>query len=113
MKNLTVEHVPQVAWYKQIKDEISKGHRIIDQYSIKDIDDMYRDKMFICDLCGACIDGSNFSLSDHIIHLINPMVHWSCDNCIGRDLKNGVIIAASEVVQGGTQKNYTDGKSTL
>ena len=55
---------------------------------------MYIERKFLCDACGKPFDKTTFTLEDHILHLINPLYHWSCeDYCIQSDLRNGRVIA--------------------
>jgi hypothetical protein len=90
LQELSCIPIPQVAWHLQIKEKIARSKRTIDQMSINDIAMMYNDGKLICDTCGKKF---NFTLEDHITHLINPSIVWSCEDCIFDDMKNGRIIA--------------------
>ena len=89
--------IPQIAWYSQIAEQIKTSKRIIDTLPIKDISDMYDSKKFICDTCGKSLEKCDFSVSDHVTHLINPSIYWSCEDCINSDIRNGGIFAMSEL----------------
>ena len=93
---LHVKRVKQESWYKQIKDRIPNSKRPIDQLSISQINQMYKQKKFLCDDCGNELEKSDIPLEDHISHLINPMVLWSCEDCIIKCMKNGSVIGATE-----------------
>jgi hypothetical protein len=57
---------------------------------------MYRERKFVCDTCGKELVGKiDFSLEDHIAHMINPIVLWSCEDCIMSDIKNRKVISAT------------------
>lgn len=84
--------IKQEAWYKQIRGRIEKSKRPIDKMSVKEIRKLYQEKRFLCDTCGKEIQKCNFTLEDHIIHLINPSVLWCCEDCYQNDLRNGKII---------------------
>lgn len=92
---LFLEPIKQQAWYLQIKDEIQRSKRPIDKMPIAEILQMYRERKFLCDTCGKAID-MHTSLEDHIAHMINPIVLWSCEDCIMSDIKNGKVIAATD-----------------
>lgn len=94
--NLSFEPVKQQAWHLQIKDEILTSKRTIDKLSIKQINLMYENKKFLCDDCGDKFEKLDISLADHILHLINPSIFWSCDDCIITCMKEGRVIASSE-----------------
>ena len=64
--------------------------------SVAEIRKMYQDNAFVCDTCGHGFTKNNFTLEEHITHLINPIVLWSCEDCILKDMKQGNIIGASE-----------------
>ena len=93
---LHFEPIKQQEWYLQIKDEISNSKRPIDKMSIAKILKMYQNNDFVCDDCGNKLGKINFTLEDHIAHLINPIVHWSCEDCIMQDMQNGRVLATSE-----------------
>ena len=86
----------QESWYIQIKDEIQTSKRSIDKMSIKEINQMYDNKKFLCDDCGKELEKSDISLEDHISHMINPMVIWSCEDCIIKCVKDGRVIASTK-----------------
>jgi len=93
------EPIKQEAWYKQhlsIIQEITKRERPIDKMSIAEIRKMYNEKKFLCDSCGKEFDKVNYTLDEHILHLIYPLYLWSCENCFQDDLQNGRIIATAE-----------------
>lgn len=93
---LYFQPIKQEDWYKQIKDRIVNSKRPIDKMSIKEINQMYENKKFLCDDCGKELEKSDIPLEDHISHLINPMVLWSCEDCIIKCMKNGNVIGATE-----------------
>ncbi len=95
-RELHLEPIKQEAWHKQIKGEIEASKRPIDKMSIAEINQMYEQKKFLCDDCGKELERSDVSLEEHITHLINPIVLWSCDDCIIKCMKNGSVIAATE-----------------
>ena len=86
--------IKQEAWYLQIKDKIQHSKRPIDKMSVAEIRKIYQEKDFVCDTCGSKFEKDNFTLEEHITHLINPIVLWSCEDCIMKDLKQDNIIAA-------------------
>ncbi len=89
--------IKQEAWYLQIKDKIPNSKRPIDKMSIKQINQMYENKKFLCDDCGKELEKpNNIPLEDHIIHLINPIVLWSCEDCILKCEKEGRVIASTK-----------------
>jgi hypothetical protein len=96
MKQLGIEPIKQKAWHLQIKDEIKISKRIIDEMSIAQIRKMYLDKKFICDVCGGSLGKIDFSLEEHVIHMINAGIIWSCDDCIIKDIKNGRVLGMTE-----------------
>jgi hypothetical protein len=99
MENLFLgEPIKQDAWYFQIKDEIPHSKRPIDKKPIAEILQMYRGRKFLCDTCGKELIGKiDFSIEDHIAHMINPIILWSCEDCIiMSDIKNGRVIAATD-----------------
>ncbi|MGD1837526.1 MAG: hypothetical protein ACPKPY_05655, partial [Nitrososphaeraceae archaeon] len=83
-------------WHLQIGDKISSSSRPIDKMSLKEISHMYTSNEFVCDGCGKNLNKVNFSLYEHIMHLINPVRHWTCEDCFQYDLRNGKIIAIEE-----------------
>jgi hypothetical protein len=85
--------IPQVAWYLQNEHRFREGKRIIDNMTTLQISKMYEEKKFLCDICGKGLGKSDYSLQDHILHLINPMILWYCEDCVQKDLRNGRIIA--------------------
>jgi hypothetical protein len=89
--------IKQESWYLQIKEKIGKSKRPIDNMSVAQVRQIYIDRQFLCDLCGKILQNpSNISLEEHILHLINPSVEWSCEDCFQSDLRNGRILAMSE-----------------
>ncbi len=90
------------SWYSQIKEKIGHSKRPIDKMSIKEINEMYKKGIFNCDSCGNEFDKTDFTLRDHISHLIDPLYYWVCEDCFQSDLRNNHIIAIEE------EKNLTD-----
>jgi hypothetical protein len=90
------EPIKQQAWYLQIKDEIHYSKRQMDKMPIAEILQMYRARKFLCDTCGKELDKVDFSIEDHIAHMINPIILWSCEDCIMSDIKNRRVIAATD-----------------
>jgi hypothetical protein len=84
--------VPQIAWYLQIKDKITESGRTIDHMTTLQISKMYEEGRFLCDTCGKELGKCDYSLHDHILHLINPMILWPCEDCYQRDLRSGRIV---------------------
>ena len=97
VRQLSIKPKKQQAWHKQIKQELQKNIRTIDRLSIAQIRDMYENKKFLCDTCGAKLDRIDLPIIQHITHMINPRVLWSCDDCIADDFKNNRVIGVSEV----------------
>ena len=93
---LHIKPQKQEAWYLQIKNEIQTNKRTIDKMSIKEINQMYEQKKILCDDCGKELEKSNIPLDDHISHLINPRVIWSCEDCIIKCVKDGRVIASTK-----------------
>jgi hypothetical protein len=99
MDNLFLrEPIRQEAWYLQIKDEILRSKRPIDSMPIAEVLQMYRERKFVCDTCGKDLVGrsTDISLEDHIAHIINPVVLWSCEDCIMSDINNERVMGATE-----------------
>jgi len=94
--DLHFQPIKQEAWYLQIKEKIPNSKRPIDKMSIAEIRKMYQENNFVCDTCGNKFERNNFTLEEHITHLINPIVLWSCEDCIMKDLKQGNIVGATE-----------------
>ena len=95
--NLHFKLIKQEAWYLQIKDEIIHSKKSMDKMSIAEILKIYDGKKYLCDTCNKELGGkNNFTLVDHITHLINPTVLWSCEDCIIKDMKSGNIIGEAE-----------------
>ena len=86
--------IKQEAWYLQIKDKICSSKRPIDKMPIAKILQMYEQRAFLCDTCGKELGRTDFSLEDHIAHMINPLILWSCEDCLMDDMKNGRVIGA-------------------
>ena len=93
---LRFEPIEQEAWYLQIKDELPTSKRTIDKMSIAEILTMYDNKKFLCDTCDKELGKYSFSLEDHIAHMINPIIVWSCEDCLMRDVKQGNIIGSTK-----------------
>ena len=87
--------IQEGCWHLQLKGKRQSGKRPIDKMSIAEVLQMYEERKFLCDTCGKELGRTEYSLIDHIIHLINPMILWSCDDCIISDIKNGNVIAAT------------------
>jgi hypothetical protein len=92
---LSFNPIPQISWYLQIRDKMMESKRPIDKMSTVELIRIYKEKKFLCDTCGKIFDKCNFTLDDHIIHLINPSILWSCDDCLIKDMKKGKIIAST------------------
>lgn len=88
--------IKQEAWHKQIKTEITRSKRPIDNMSIAQIRKLYQEKKVLCDSCSKEIGKCNYTLEEHVIHLINPSVLWCCEDCYQSDLRNNRIIAIAE-----------------
>ena len=86
--------IQQIAWYLQIKDKIPKSKRPIDKMTTAEIGKIYRNNKFLCDTCSKELGKCNFTLEEHILHLINPMIIWTCEDCLIDDMKNDRIIAS-------------------
>ena len=93
---LHIKPIQQEAWHLQIKDEIFTSKRLIDKMSTEEILKMYQNKQFLCDTCGKELGKSEFTLEDHIAHMINPMIIWSCEDCIIKYMKQHNIIGTTE-----------------
>ena len=96
MMDLSSVQIKQQAWHLQIKDEISKNKRPIDKLSIAEIRKMYQERKFLCDSCGNELGKCEYTLEEHITHLINPSYYWCCEDCLQNDLRSNRIIAISE-----------------
>lgn len=101
------EPIKQEAWHRQVKEEIGKERRPIDKMSTYEIDkmstyeivQMYKDQKFVCDSCGkelSELQKRNITLEGHIIHIINPLHWWACDDCFRDDLRNNRVIAMTD-----------------
>ena len=99
------EPIKQQAWHLMFNADIDKrGYkRPIDRMPVAEILKMYEEENFICDGCGARIGKVNCTLKEHIAHLINPIVGWSCDKCMLKLYKSGDIIAGD--VEGLLKRN--------
>lgn len=64
--------------------------------SIKEINQMYEQKKFLCDDYGKELEKSDILIEDHVSHLINPRIIWSCEDCIIKCIKNGDVIASTK-----------------
>lgn len=96
LPDLFSEPLKQEAWYKQVVQDISTSKRPIDKMSIAEVRNMYQQHMFLCDSCGKALLRGDFTLEEHIIHMINPSYHWSCEDCFQDDLRNNRIIAMTD-----------------
>ncbi|MGH9999013.1 MAG: hypothetical protein ACRD90_04030 [Nitrosopumilaceae archaeon] len=94
--NLSFTPIKQEAWYKQIREDIAKGKRPIDRMSIAEIKKLYEEKKFLCDSCGKEIGKCDYTLEEHVLHLINPSYLWTCEDCYQSDLRSDRIIAMTE-----------------
>ena len=86
--------IPQIAWYLQIKDRIPQSKRPTDKMTTAEIGKIYRNNKFLCDTCSKELGKCNFTLEEHILHLINPMIIWTCEDCLIDDMKKGRVIAS-------------------
>ncbi len=64
--------------------------------SIAEILKLYEERKFLCDTCNKELGRCEFTLEDHIAHIINPIIIWSCDDCIVKDMKQGNILGSTE-----------------
>jgi hypothetical protein len=96
MPKLFSTPIKQEAWYKQIREEITISKRPIDKMSVAEINKMYEEGKFLCDTCSKELFGFKKSLTDHVLHLINPAILWSCEDCFQSDLRNHRIIAMAD-----------------
>lgn len=74
---------------------ITKGLRIIDDMTYSEIYQMYEHEDFRCDTCGKSLKDEgdlNISAKDHVVHILNPQIVWSCMDCIEGDFKKGKIL---------------------
>jgi hypothetical protein len=99
MTELSFEPIIQQAWYLQIQDQIQSSKRLIDKMPIAAILEMYRERKFLCDTCGRGLGRIDFSLKDHIAHMINPSIIWSCEDCLIDDMKHNRIVASTEMTK--------------
>ena len=92
---LGMEPIPQIAWWKQ--NDYSKSKRPIDMMPVAEIRKLYDSGFILCDSCGKKMKMSDWNLtpSDHVIHMINRMVHWACKNCVEKDVREGRIIGVT------------------
>jgi len=89
----------QAPWIEQRKTLIDEYHaqiKPIDRMSFAEISRMYDENNFLCDVCGKKLGKCNYTLKDHIFHLIHPTFQWSCEDCFQDDLRNDRIIAMEE-----------------
>ena len=96
MENLSFEPIKQEPWYLQIREKISHSKRPIDKMSIAEVLRMYKQRNFVCDTCGKELGRAEFTSEDHVCHLINPVVLWSCEDCIISDIKERRLIGTTE-----------------
>jgi hypothetical protein len=83
---LSSKPIPQIAWYLQNKEELSKLRRHIDKMTTLEISRMYECGKFFCDTCGRELDNKH-TLQEHILHMINPKIIWNCEDCFQSDLR--------------------------
>ncbi|TVP41909.1 hypothetical protein [Candidatus Nitrosocosmicus arcticus] len=82
-------------WYVNHPTYINKGLRIIDDMTYSEIYQMYDNEEFRCDTCGKPLKDEgelDIPVKDHINHLLNPQIIWSCMDCINEDFKKGRIL---------------------
>jgi hypothetical protein len=53
----------------------------MDKMPIAEILQMYRARKFLCDTCSKELDKIDFSIEDHIAHMINPIILWKMGSC--------------------------------
>lgn len=94
--NLHIEPIKQEAWHIQIKDEIKNSKKTMDKLSLFEIRKMYQEREFLCDNCGKKLEKCDFTLEEHILHVINPLYYWCCEDCFQSDLRSDRIISIGE-----------------
>ncbi len=89
---LNCKAFPQVAWWKQRKND--KLVKPMDKMPMAEIIKLYESGFVLCDSCGKKlpIKECAYTLVDHIIHMINPIVLWSCEGCYLECKRKGEII---------------------
>lgn len=105
MIKLGIEPIKQQAWHLQVKDKVKISKRPIDKMSIAEIYDMYENKKFLCDECGSSLGKIDFSLKDHILHMINPKQIWCCEDCVIKNMKSENFIGMVETKENNYQLN--------
>jgi hypothetical protein len=48
------------------------------------------------DLMNTKLEKCDFTLEEHILHVINPLYYWCCEDCFQSDLRNDRIISIGE-----------------
>lgn len=91
-------------WYiNNPANVIRKGlQRIIDSMTYSEIYEMYDKEDYRCDTCGRPLkdDGElHISIKDHVIHLLNPSIIWSCIGCINNDFKKRRVIMTTSTTK--------------
>lgn len=95
---LYIKPSKQEPWHIHIHDEMNKSKRIIDTMSQGEIYQMYKDKEFVCDMCGVKISNVNIiPIEQHMIHLIDTTCHWVCESCERKDFENNNVIAVERI----------------
>ena len=96
MTELFRKKILQEAWWKQ--NDYSKSLKPTDKMPIAEIVKMYESGFVVCDICGKKIelDGSNYTVLDHILHIINSSILWFCDGCVLECKRKGQFIGECE-----------------
>lgn len=99
IQNIGYRPIKQEPWHRQIQNMMSRSIRLIDTMSINEIIIMYKNKNFLCDICGKKLqkDEYDLTLEYHITHMINPKILWMCELCLNDDIDNGRILASIPV----------------
>lgn len=84
-------------WYlNNPANTIRKGlKRVIDSMTYSEIYEMYENEDYRCDTCGRPLKEERdlqISAKDHIIHLLNPNIIWSCTDCLSNDFEHDRVI---------------------
>jgi len=92
MVEFGMESIPQISWWKQ--RDYSKSIKPMDKLPLIEIQKLYESGFVLCDSCGKKIKISDckYSLVDHITHLINTHVVWTCEGCYLQEKREGKII---------------------